>query len=47
MTITRATLVSQTTLCRTFCRHYVTLTGTGLAAGHPTPAALEKDGTND
>ncbi|MEL7000955.1 MAG: hypothetical protein AAFN27_09390 [Pseudomonadota bacterium] len=50
-TITRAGLAPGTSLCRAFCRDYVTLTGEGLCASgrHLTQMkdTTEKDGDDD
>jgi hypothetical protein len=47
-TITRAAATPGYALCRCFCRHFVTLTGTGLAAaGRPAGDLQTEGGDND
>ena len=47
MQITLAVMVPQSALCRAFCTHYATVTGTGLAQPRPALAPQPSNGDQD
>ena len=47
LSVTREPSAPETALCRCFCRHYVALTGTGLAASARLETQIFDQDQND